>query len=116
LHTAVNGPSQHGFHVFNQEGIIESLRLNNFEILYLKYSSNDGALIKNPSYGDDVMIWVVAKKLKSVNKFIIPQQREWWDTQHSKAAESKSSIYIFLQIIWKSLKSIKYSLKSFLDT
>ena len=63
LHTCVKGYFGHGLHVFNPEGLLGSLELNNFEILSVGYTTDTGKIIKSPEYGENVVIWVVAKKL-----------------------------------------------------
>lgn len=77
LVTPVNGYFGHGLHVFNPEGLINSLKENNFKIVYKKYTSSTGIEVEDPSIKKDVLIWIVAKKTKSTNKFIVPQQEIW---------------------------------------
>lgn len=77
LHTAVNGYFGHGLHVFNPEGLFAALELNNFEILFLKYSTSEGMPLENPADGENALIWVVAKKRKKIGDFKIPQQKKW---------------------------------------
>ncbi|MEK6891391.1 MAG: hypothetical protein AABX03_04615 [Nanoarchaeota archaeon] len=78
LHTPVNGYFKDGFHTFNPDAIIGALKSNGFQIIYEKYGTLRGKEIKNPAYGRDVNLWIVARKLKKIDKFNIPQQ-EWWD-------------------------------------
>ena len=77
LHTPVNGYFKHGLHTFNPEGLINALKLNGFKIIYEKYSTVKGTPIGDPSVGKNVILWVAAKKLKKMNRFIIPQQGFW---------------------------------------
>lgn len=79
LHTVVNGYFGHGLHVFNPETLIGALKINNFEILYLKYSTSGGEVIDDPSKSKDSLIWIVGKKTKVIEKFNIPQQSGWFE-------------------------------------
>jgi hypothetical protein len=81
LVTPVNGYLGHGLHTFNPELILATLKLNRYDVTYLKYSTGEGALIEKPLIGSDVLIWVVAKKLEPLVNFIVPQQ-EMWNTFH----------------------------------
>ena len=77
LHTPVNGYFKHGLHTFSPEGLIKALKLNGFEIIYEKYSTVKGTPINDPSVGKNVILWIVAKKIKEIAKFVIPQQGFW---------------------------------------
>lgn len=77
LNTAVNGYFGHGLHVFNPEGLIEALKINNFEVIYQKYTSSTGIEVEDPSIKKNILIWVVAKKIKPMKKFVVPQQKMW---------------------------------------
>lgn len=77
LVTPVKGYFKHGLHTFNPELILSTLALNNFEIIYLTYSTRAGEILQDPSSGLDVLIWVVAMKQKTLNEFVVPQQEIW---------------------------------------
>ncbi len=97
LVTSVNGYFGHGLHVFNPEGLINSLNENNFKIIYKKYTSSTGIEIEDPSIKKDVLIWIVAKKNKSIKKFIVPQQEIWksiYTSSHKKALSQKDNSLI----------------------
>lgn len=110
LHTPVNGYFKHGLHTFNPEGLIGALKLNGFKIVYEGYSTVKGTPIKDPSVGKNVILWLVAKKLKGVDKFVIPQQG-FWDRYYKnpqyhieKDGKNKKSYYDKLKekikLIW----------------
>lgn len=77
LHTPVNGHFGHGLHVFNPVGLIDACKLNGFEIEYLRYSTEAGAPVTDPSVDNDVIIWLVAKKKYKLEQFVFPQQMQW---------------------------------------
>lgn len=131
LHTAVNGYFKHGLYVFNPDCLIEVLRLNNFEILYLKYSTQTGQEIKDPSkdpavvnniFSSNLSIWIVAKKLKCLNVFQFPQQKRHYkrsdDEERPQPISLKVSLkrtaFKILQNIWNLLVFLKSYLKRFL--
>jgi len=74
LHTPVSGYFKHGLHTFNPEMIRWILRENGFFIVYDKLSTKSGAPIKENEIigGDDVLLWIVARKVREVEEFIIP--------------------------------------------
>ncbi|HEY2014292.1 MAG TPA: hypothetical protein VGH38_12370 [Bryobacteraceae bacterium] len=76
LHTPINGYYAHGFHVFNPEGLRGALQENGFQVIYEKYSSIDGKPMADPSCGD-IIAWMVARKDRSLTKFVCPQQGKW---------------------------------------
>lgn len=78
--TCVNGHFKHGLHVFNPDLFFNVLRDNGFEILFSKYSTMKGDIIADPSIREDVLIWLVAKKLKETGDFISSQQAYWTTT------------------------------------
>ena len=94
LHTPVRGYERHGFHTFDPELIISALRLNRFEIDYLKYSTGSGRLVEQledmpgglpgeqiqvlpQNTYPRVLIWIVGRKTASLETFRIPQQGLW---------------------------------------
>jgi hypothetical protein len=77
LHTAVNGYYGHGLHVFNPQGLIDCFGANGFKIVYLKYSTNLGKQVPDPSAAPDVLIWLVGRKEQDVPVFTCPQQKIW---------------------------------------
>ncbi len=84
LHTCVNGYFGHSFHVFNPQAILAALRLNGFEIVYLRYSTDRGVPLAAPVVHGDVLMWVVARKTAEMQEFLIPQERlwqEWYETR-----------------------------------
>jgi len=121
LHTCVNGYLRHGFHVFNPQGLLSSLELNNFEIMYLKYTTSRGKVIDDPEYGEDVLIWIVAKKLKSIDAFAVPQQAMWLDYKPGRRIGKKgpfrikNSLRKLLSMGWRLLCSVKNDLRQFFD-
>ncbi len=83
LHTNVNGYFKHGLYVFNPDLLINVLKSNHFEIVYLKYSTLMlGKLeIPDPSIRHDVLVWIVARKVKDSQGFIMPSDphQEFYD-------------------------------------
>ncbi len=77
LHTCVNGYYAHGLHVFNPEGLLTAFEVNGFDIRYVQYSRMDGTRIEDPGGLQDAIIWVVARKTRSLGKFVCPQQGKW---------------------------------------
>jgi hypothetical protein len=79
LVTPVNGYYGHGMHTFNPQGLIDCLRANGCEVVYLKYSTLLGKPVLDPSSFPDVLIWVVARKEREISAFTCPQQKIWAD-------------------------------------
>ncbi len=77
LHTNVNGFFGHGLHVFSPEALTQVLELNGFEILYHRYCTKDGAPVREPARGRNVIIWLVARKTTPLKSFATPQQGLW---------------------------------------
>jgi hypothetical protein len=77
LHTPCKGYFDHGLHTFSPECITQSLRLNGFDIRYLKYSTASGVPLEHPQAAQDVLLWVVAEKTDSPPAFSVPQQGKY---------------------------------------
>ncbi len=70
--------------MFNPQAILAALKLNGFEIVYLRYSTNRGVPLAAPLVHGDVLMWVVARKTAEMREFLIPQERlwqEWYETR-----------------------------------
>lgn len=80
LHTPVNGYFGHGLHVFNPVGLIDACKQNGFEVKHLRYSTETGGAITDPSVNKNVIIWLVAQKKHKLEEFVYPQQKEWQGT------------------------------------
>ncbi len=91
LHAPVNGYFSHGLHVFNPEGLENSLLSNNYEVIYKKYSTRSGRVIRDPSIKADVLMWIVARKIKSIDKFTIPQQGYWKECYQAGGINQKET-------------------------
>lgn len=120
LHTCVKGYFGHGLHVFNPEGLLGSLELNNFEILSVRYTTDAGKVIKSPEYGEDVVIWIVAKKLASLETFVIPQQSIWEEYALEPRAKKqptgiKGLVKRPLAAGWRMLLSLRNDVRQYLD-
>ena len=109
LVTPVNGYFDHGLHVFNPESIKSALNLNNFKILWQKYSSSTGIEISDPSIKKNVLIWIVAKKEKAIRKFVVPQQKMW-----KKAYKKGSLRHLEANTIFDDLKFLYREAKRYL--
>jgi SAM-dependent methyltransferase len=77
LHTPVKGYYGHGLHTFDPEGLRGALELNGFQVVYLKYSTKSGRDVSSPGAFDDVLIWIVGKKVAEFDRFTSPQQARW---------------------------------------
>jgi hypothetical protein len=77
LHTPVNGYFGHGLHVFHPEAILSALELNGFDLRYVKYCLLDGTPVADPGGLQDAIIWAVARKTRSLETFVCPQQGRW---------------------------------------
>lgn len=77
LHTPINGYFGHGLHTFNPGGLTSALELNGFEIVYHRFSTSFGEVVSDPVSGGDVLLWLVGKKVGSIDRFVCPQQGGW---------------------------------------
>lgn len=84
LVTPVNGFFGHGFHVFNPETVLSALDKNGFKVMYKKFITSTGIEITDPALQGNILLWIAAKKVKKIDKFIIPQQGYWKKTYSSK--------------------------------
>lgn len=76
FHLPCNGCFDHGFYTFSPETIIESLRLNGFEIEFLAYSLEpEGIELQKPVMWSDCILWCTARKIVHKDQFVIPQQK-----------------------------------------
>ena len=121
LHTCVKGYFEHGLHAFNPEGLLQALELNSFEILYLRYTTDAGKVIKSPAYGENVVIWVVAKKRVPLTAFVMPQQSLWRDytlerhTKKKRRTGVKGLLHAVLAGGWRRLLSLRNDVRQLLD-
>jgi len=81
LQTTANGLYEHGFYAFGPELIQSTLRSNGFDVLYFKTSNLTGV---ETNFSDvfapmqpSMVMWVVAKRVKVLEKFVNPQQDQW---------------------------------------
>jgi len=106
MHLPCNGYFDHGFHTFSPECILSALELNGFRIVYRKFSTRQGAEIRNPDgicrepgeyrsgylsniwkslelcrgeRNTSAIMWVAAQKQTRMPEFVIPQQGRWKD-------------------------------------
>jgi hypothetical protein len=77
LHTAVKGYYLHGLHTFSPEALLQVFTLNGFELVYHRYSTDGGAPLEDPTKGENVLIWLVGRKIADISVFKCPQQRGW---------------------------------------
>lgn len=87
LHNPCYGYYAHGFYTFSPECIVGALRCNGFKIRYLTYSSRDGFELSCPLVATNSLLWVVAKKEKDTEEFIVPQQTGWQDLYSSESVK-----------------------------
>jgi len=79
LVTPCNGYFNHGLHTFSPECIIQAVKMNGFEVKYLKYSTPDGYELEHPDIVSNAVIWLAAEKKEDKESFVIPQQGCWKD-------------------------------------
>ena len=77
LHTPVKGYYGHGLHTFDPEGLLGALELNGFQVIYRKYTTSSGREVAVPDAFDDVLIWIVGRKIAEFDRFTSPQQSRW---------------------------------------
>lgn len=77
IHTPVKGYYGHGLHTFNPEGLLGALELNGFEVVYQKYTTSAGREVSAPDAFEDVLIWIVGRKIAEFERFNAPQQGRW---------------------------------------
>ena len=85
IQTPVKGYHGHGLYTFSPEVLIETLKKNGCELIYLKYCTDGGTEVQvtmNEETGtwkfpDDpyILIWIVARKFKKTTDFVTIQQR-----------------------------------------
>ena len=73
----VKGWFAHGLHTFHPEALTNAVKLNGYEIVYERYSDLRGQALDNPGAGENVLLWMVARKSRSMSEFVIPQQSNW---------------------------------------
>lgn len=91
LHTPINGYFGHGLHVFNPQGLIDCFLANGFRVVYLKYSTQKGEAVTDPSKHRNVILWLVGKKEKDVPEFACPQQMIWATDYYPQTTDSKAA-------------------------
>jgi len=79
VHTVANGMYKHGLYAINPDVIEDALLNNGFEIKYFKLCNLQIEEIpkETQKYSGDLVLWCLAQKKKTVEKFINPQQRRF---------------------------------------
>lgn len=77
LQAPCNGYCGHGFHTFNPDAITGALESNGFTIRYLKVTSRDGFELDDPVIASHSLLWVVGRKDRDMDRFVVPQQTGW---------------------------------------
>ena len=77
LQTPCFGYFNHGLHTFSPECLLQALALNGFEVRLVKYTTSGGAELTDPEAAFSATIWIVARKRKTIGRFIVPQQGRW---------------------------------------
>ena len=111
LHTPINGYFKHGLYTFNPDMLIGALKQNGFKIIYKKYSTVKGTTIKDPLLGKNVILWLVAKKINNIDKFVIPQEEQYYSDEYWKAdwKKRRRNQLNFLRKLEQRIKSIWYA-------
>jgi hypothetical protein len=89
----VNGYFAHGFHVFNPDGLLRALEGNGFEILYKEYTSAHGRPLDRPDQARDVLLWLVARKTREVERLVVPQQSHWDTYYHEQDPAARAELH-----------------------
>jgi hypothetical protein len=90
LHTPVNGYCGHGLHTFDPWVMDHALTINNFEIVYRRFTTARGEPIDDPKDSEHALVWIVARKTASMGDFQIPQQGQWAGAYEAERAASES--------------------------
>lgn len=98
LVTTVHGYYGHGLNVFHHSYFTNALKQNNFDVLYLKFTSFAGEEIQHPQDALNSLIWLVARKKMAMKKFEMPQQDRWEPYYQNREYSAKPST--------RSLKSV----------
>jgi len=85
IQTPVKGYCGHGLHTFSPELLIETLKKNGCEVIYLKYGTDGGTEVQvtmdeeNGTWrfppDPNIVIWLVVRKFKRTTDFMTIQQR-----------------------------------------
>ncbi len=78
IHTPVRNFADHGLHTFSSELFRSAMEANGFEVIYERFTTSTGRdvdMISNESV--DVICWIIGKKLKTLDKFISPEQKRY---------------------------------------
>lgn len=93
LSTPVKGYFGHGFHTFNPDALRQAIALNGFQICEEMFTDR---FTKVRSLGHrstaEASIWLLARKLKPLGAFVIPQQRFWAEFYDGQVADAPGVI------------------------
>ena len=92
LMAPVAGYYTHGFHTFHPEWLLQALDANAFKLEYYRYTASDGTPLKDPREAEHSLIWLVARKQKTMVSFKVPQQGLWEHTYLPEANLRKKSM------------------------
>jgi hypothetical protein len=92
LHTCVKGYYRHGFHTFHPDALSQAYRLNGFEVVFCRFSAASGDPIDEPAQAEDVLVWMVGRKTRSVGDFVHPQQMGWADHYAQGGGDHRSPL------------------------
>ena len=103
VHTCVNGYFAHGLHVFNPEALIDAFRINGFDIGFIRFTTPDGVILETAKGHQDVLMWLVAKKTKTIAQFTSPVQywSEYFDANAREEQEAIQSAY------WQRIENLR---------
>ena len=78
LAVPVKGYYSHGIHTFTDpKALVHAFVHNKFEIVEVAYSTRARAPISDPREADEVMLWLMTRKIGNFRKFRNPQQVYW---------------------------------------
>ena len=89
LSTPVKGYFGHGFHTFNPDALRQAITLNGFEICDEMFTDRFTKM-RSPGhrFSAEASIWLLARKLKPLDAFVIPQQRFWVEFYGAQTTDS----------------------------
>ncbi len=78
VHTPVRNFANHGLHTFHSELFRSVMEANGFEVIYERFTNSCGNdMDVDSGINEDIICWIVGRKLKSLQIFISPEQKRY---------------------------------------
>ncbi len=78
IHTPVRNFAGHGIYTFSPELFPRIMEANGFEVIYFKMTNSSGVEFSVDDHvNEDLIGWIVGKKLKSLDKFVTVEQERY---------------------------------------